>query len=69
MTAHKVPAHTGVPGNERPDALAFKGQTELSLTGRFHVSPPYPLLSPEHSVPSPAKHGILLPWTRKMFFF
>ena len=42
ITAHKVPAHTGVPGNERADALASKGQTELSLTGRFHVSPPQP---------------------------
>ena len=49
ITAVKVAAHVGIPGNERADALALaaKGQTSLGKSGRFSIRPPAPLISPQ----------------------
>lgn len=47
ITVLKVVAHVGIPGNERADALAAKGQTSLGKSGRFSIRPAAPLISPQ----------------------
>ena len=51
VTVGHVPAHTGIPGNERADQLAAKGRSARSHIGRFACFPaaPYSLTTFEQS--------------------